>query len=259
MKKFLLLLAALLTASTALADSYLYVDDIDLTADQLGTEIVIPVKAHFNAYVSAWVFRCQYPEGMTPVFYEKGEDMTQEYYNARGRLSSMTFTLIHSDDFCNFIATSAPIGYWHDPDGDDPDEWVAYGEVKWAAGDYDEMILLYVEIAPDFQGGDIVFTTEVGSSYDTRGTTVQDIGENGYEVERVCHVTAPTLEPLRGDVNRDRVVNIADVSDLIDYLLNHDTSAIDESLADVNNTNSVNIADVSDLIDYLLNRKWYDE
>lgn len=259
MKKFLLLLAALLTASTVHADSYLYVDEIYLTPEQMGTEIVIPVKAHFNAYVSAWVLHSQYPDGMTPVFFERGEDMTMDYYNARGRLSSTTFTLSHSENFCNFVAMSNADGYWHDPNGDDPDAWVSYGQVKWAAGDYDEMILIYVEIDFDFQGGDIVFTTQVGSGYDARGETVEDIGESRYTVEYVCHVNVPIFEPLRGDVNRDHVVNIADASDLIDYLLSHDSSAIDESLADVNNTNSVNIADVSDLIDYLLNRKWYDE
>ena len=55
---------------------------------------------------------------------------------------------------------------------------------------------------------------------------------------------------IRGDVNGDGVVSSADISSLIDYLLNG--TAIDEAAADVNGDGSVNPADISALIDYLL-------
>ena len=59
-------------------------------------------------------------------------------------------------------------------------------------------------------------------------------------------------ESVSGDVNGDGVVNITDVSDLLDYLLSGDDSGIDVAAADFNNDSMVNITDVSDLIDYML-------
>ena len=53
-----------------------------------------------------------------------------------------------------------------------------------------------------------------------------------------------------GDVNHDRAVNIADVTALIDYLLENGT--VCEICADVNGDTVVNIADVTALIDVLL-------
>jgi hypothetical protein len=53
-----------------------------------------------------------------------------------------------------------------------------------------------------------------------------------------------------GDVNHDHEVTIADVSALIDYLLNDPTLAPAE--ANMNQDTEVSIADVSALIDYLL-------
>ena len=61
---------------------------------------------------------------------------------------------------------------------------------------------------------------------------------------------------LRGDVNGDGSVNIADVTDLIDYLLTSDASGISLSGADTNQDGVININDVAALIDYLLTGMW---
>ena len=61
---------------------------------------------------------------------------------------------------------------------------------------------------------------------------------------------------LRGDVNDDGTVNIADVTALIDYLLGGDASLINIDNADCNDDSGVNIADVTALIDYLLGGSW---
>ena len=58
---------------------------------------------------------------------------------------------------------------------------------------------------------------------------------------------------LRGDVNGDGHVSIADVSALIDYLLSGETAPAG---ADCNQSGNVSIADVSALIDYLLSGQW---
>ena len=63
----------------------------------------------------------------------------------------------------------------------------------------------------------------------------------------------PEPEVLRGDVNKDTLVNIADVTALIDLLLNN-AELIPE--ADCNKDTLMNIADVTALIDFLLNGQW---
>ena len=68
----------------------------------------------------------------------------------------------------------------------------------------------------------------------------------------------PGDEPtsIRGDVNKDGAVNIADVTRLIDYLLSQDATGIDLEAANCNQDDAVNIADVTKLIDYLLSQSW---
>ena len=57
-------------------------------------------------------------------------------------------------------------------------------------------------------------------------------------------------------MNDDLDVNIADVTALIDYLLNGDASVINPDAADCNLDASINISDVTVLIDYLLSGSW---
>ncbi len=69
--------------------------------------------------------------------------------------------------------------------------------------------------------------------------------------------TEPT-PVVRGDVNQDGVVNISDVTALIDYLLGGGDNAQGISLdnADCDQENGITIADVTTLIDYLLSGAW---
>ena len=61
---------------------------------------------------------------------------------------------------------------------------------------------------------------------------------------------------MRGDVNMDGSVSIADVSALVDYLLTKDASSIDLQAADCDLNEEISISDVSRLIDYLLSKAW---
>ena len=60
---------------------------------------------------------------------------------------------------------------------------------------------------------------------------------------------------IRGDVNDDGNVSIADVTALIDYLLGTN-DGINLDAADCNADNNISIADVTALIDYLLSKSW---
>ena len=71
----------------------------------------------------------------------------------------------------------------------------------------------------------------------------------GYEKEE-------TPEFLRGDVDKNGEVKIADVTALINYLLSGDASSINLQAADCDQNGEIKIADVTALINYLLSGSW---
>ena len=58
------------------------------------------------------------------------------------------------------------------------------------------------------------------------------------------------------DVNDDSKINIADVTELIDYLLSNEAESINLRNADVDGDGNITIVDVTDLIDILLSGNW---
>ena len=70
------------------------------------------------------------------------------------------------------------------------------------------------------------------------------------------YVAPPTF--LRGDVNDDGAVTIADVAALADYLLSNDATDLNLDAADCDQNGSVGVNDVASLIDYILNGEWFD-
>ena len=61
---------------------------------------------------------------------------------------------------------------------------------------------------------------------------------------------------LRGDVNGDNAINIADVTALIGYILSGNAGNIDTEAANCNLDFNINIADVTALISYILSGSW---
>ena len=65
------------------------------------------------------------------------------------------------------------------------------------------------------------------------------------------------MEPvIRGDVDFDGSVTIADVTALIDLLLNGNTASVSLTATDCDRDGKVTIGDVTALIDYLLSGHW---
>lgn len=58
-----------------------------------------------------------------------------------------------------------------------------------------------------------------------------------------------------GDVNKDGYVTIADVTALVNILLNKDTTAYDLNAADVDDANGITVADVEELVNIILGKK----
>jgi hypothetical protein len=165
MKKFLFTLAALLMAGSLCADEYFYVEPFEVAEGQ--TSLEVPVLAHFDHAVSAWMVEIQLPEGL--VFdgeeMDAGEDMTIPYLDSRGRSKTFDSPLMQNiqPNFGRFIAANTINGYY-EVDG----SWEAYGPVKWLAGDYEEMFIIYLTVEDGFQGGDIVVTTQPSCGQENR-------------------------------------------------------------------------------------------
>ena len=97
---------------------------------------------------------------------------------------------------------------------------------------------------------------DANGNYNVYGVLCNEGGKVKIDIIGFEPYEEPQPQGLRGDVNNDNNVSIADVTALIDYLLYHDASAINTDNADCNLDDSISIGDVTALIDYLLNNSW---
>jgi hypothetical protein len=172
----------------------MYIDDFTVSSEEIanGNAIELTVKAHFSARVGGWEINFVFPEGMYPVNCEGGIDTIIRYYNSNGKPRTADATISSYDNYTRIMgfSTTTTLGYWQDPNGDDPSEWVPYGPIQWEGGDYDEMMFLYVEVDQNFQGGDIIMNSTFSAFPDTRGGTIKENGDSGVLFTHVCHVSA---------------------------------------------------------------------
>ena len=188
MKKFLFTLAMLLMAGAAFADSYLYIDKADVLTGEQSVEV--PVKAHFSEYVSAWQVTITLPDGINfDGRADVGQDMTIPYFTDRGKTANYTLSL-SQNGVGGFLAASQQEGFYK-LNG----TWTSHGAIKWAPGDYDEMIILYLKVTDAYTGGDIMITTEPMSGADPRDIpkAVVDGGRTLPWVDEAITAAEPTL------------------------------------------------------------------
>ena len=214
MKKFILSVMAFCMASVAMAASYCYISDFDVFENQIGTNITVPVRAHFEGRVSGIQLSVTTPDGLTPVSAVSGSDMTVSYFNGDGDSVSTTATFDTRSDFSLMLGILWQEGYYDD---DEDGNFEPYGVVKWEAGDYNEMILLTMHVEEGFDGGEIIVNTEVASGFDFRGGTVDDMGESYLSDTKTCVVNV--VPPPHS------FLSVADVE-----VLNGDTVTIPVSL-----------------------------
>lgn len=214
MKKFILSVMAFCMASVAMAASYCYISDFDVFENQIGTNITVPVRAHFEGRVSGIQLSVTTPDGLTPVSAVSGSDMTVSYLNGDGDSVSTTATFDTRSDFSLMLGILWQEGYYDD---DEDGNFEPYGVVKWDAGDYNEMILLTMHVEEGFDGGEIIVNTEVASGFDARGGTVDDMGESYLSDTKTCVVNV--VPPPHS------FLSVADVE-----VLNGDTVTIPVSL-----------------------------
>ena len=250
MKKiFYSLLFFLFVSLSATADNYFTMglnDTVRINPFYLDNYVNVPVRAHFDGRLDYWHLTFDYPDGLS-------------YHNAIRDSASMSIvyvnqlgdTLIHEADLTilnngNVIMSSISIMGYYDPNHDHLLD--CYGTVKWEAGDYDPMFILNLHVSSSFRNGTLSITALLSSTHDWRGGTVGD-GVNSYK-DVYFYVGY-----MRGDVDGNERLTIADVTELINYLLNPDTSELDEfqiAACDANGDGAITIYDVTYLTNIVL-------
>ena len=182
MKKVLFTLAALMMAGSLCAEEYMYIEDFEVSQELLAQtsarqrRITVPVKAHFDNYVSAWTVDLMTNgqenvllPNMSAAGASEGADMTMAYIDELCNEKTITVGLNKGQNNTRFIAASTVAGYYWtdamDPDNDDP---VTYGANKWI-GDYENMFTITFQFEPGFEGGVIQVRTQPASGQDPRG------------------------------------------------------------------------------------------
>lgn len=247
MKKLFLFIAFLFSISTISADTYFEIDNTEVPYASLGKRLKVPVKAHFSGRLNAWQIYFTLPEGLTLFTAQSTSQMNVYFYDSEGELDSITPS-VSTGSIPTVLSVIMTSGYW-DPDGDG--EFECYGPVKWEAGDYDNFFNLYFNVSSDFKGGELIMQTYPSSSYDLRGGTIIDTGDQGLSFITTTVFTLEQIKP--GDVDGNGSLSIADVTVLVDYLIGFEVDIVLDA-ADVNGDQDINIADVTSIVDQLLNQ-----
>lgn len=133
--------------------------------------------------------------------------------------------------------------------------WGAMTGTSMAAPTVAGIIAQWLQINPNLSPGNIKTIIEKTAKKDSYTSSSPRFGPNGKidalaGVRYLLNMTEPQF--LIGDANNDGVVNISDISVIIDYLLDNDPTGVSLPAADYNQDGIINITDVSLLTDYLL-------
>ena len=237
----LLLAGSMMLALMAGASNYFYFDFPVLIEGGDQFTAMVPVKAKFDTPVGSWKVQFTFPEGITPLSCSNGSDMTMSYIDWDGNTRDNTFTLVKSSDFTCFGSTTYGMPKRYDVE--EEEYYSKSNRMIWEAGTYEEMFLIECRIEPNlYTGGDIEVYTQTSCSATSTGTPIE--GDNTYIY-------------LPGDINCDGVVNIADITGLMDIIVNGSGSFYyydyeDIMMGDVNHDGAVDVSDVETMINGIM-------
>ena len=251
MKRLFTILLALAAILPASADRYLTFtsnDTLRVTPTCLGNIQTVTMRAHFDGRLDKWDMTMILPQGMSLTSVNLGDDMRYiPYTNHLGMPDTCSAQLFSVEDHLNHKdSLSASIivpGYWPDDHGG----YDYYGTVKWEAGDYNDMCKLNFTYDINFPDTASMYIKEhLSSTFDQRGFTIPD---TYLSYKRIFIYVGY----LFGDVNGDDSVNIADYTDLIDYVIHHiQLDRYRLKAADMDGDGVLTITDVTMFGDFLI-------
>ena len=258
MKKFFTFFFLLFAAFSASTSNYFTIvgavnDTLRINPTYLDGYVIVTFGAHFDGYVDNWRLELTYPKDtvMEIINVQRRSDMDIPYLQSDGTEAIYHAELTVSPKFFNYtyngeIIISSTIneyGYWdYNHDG----IYEPYGTIKWGAGDYYDFFRIDYHLIADCTGDSIVIDGRLTSTYDSRGYYIAMADFYKVIYLRVAY--------LFGDVNGDEVVNIADVTALMNYVLAGGDwfDQYQFEAADINGDGVITVGDVSGLIALVL-------
>lgn len=155
MRKVLFIIG-LLMANVVCASDYLFIEDVQVNQ---GETVVVPVKAHFDNWVSVWQFDIALPEGVSIVGYQRCDDMDIVHLDSEGN------TVVFSPLLQVGLQDTRYLMISMEPDYDEDGNFV--GVCKYTPGRY-EMWLIELYVDRSFSGGQIITTSITACGRDTR-------------------------------------------------------------------------------------------
>lgn len=226
-------------------------DTLRISPDYAGTYCPMYITANFDGYLDHWFVQFTYLDTLKITDLDIGPDMSLTYTGCDG--TDSVYTPILTTNFKNisagtglltsaFSATSTAIGNW-DPDGDGIYE--PYGTVKWGPGFHNHMFEFLQKIPYGTTDGDISISGTMSCSADLR-----NVNPAAGSFSKTIHFR---VAYLRGDANGDDMVNIADVTTILDWLIIglEGISPYKIAAADMNGDGEILVDDVTRLIDYI--------
>lgn len=241
---------AILPAS---ADRYLTFginDTLRIKPSSLGDIQNVMIRAHTDGRFDHWDMALRLPQGMRLLYAFPRNDMQyipyDSVYGNPSYCSAQFYYIENITDISrdSLSATITVPGYW-DPNHDNIYE--SYGTVKWEAGDYAQMCELYFFVNTNFPDtASIYFNEHLSSTMDLRGFTIPTTYISN---ERIFLYVGY----MRGDVDGNEIINIGDVSLLIDYIMGiEELDYYQLKAADVDGDGNVGVVDVTVLTDMVL-------
>ena len=241
----LILVAVLLPATAAMADTYFSMGDADtlrINSARLGKSFQTRVRARLENRYDRWNLNVTYPEGLQALNATRGTDLTVGYLDSQGAQQYVDATLTYNNTYTTFMSNTGSATGYCDYFGNG--SLVSYGSVKWEPGDYDDMFTITFFVNPGFEGGDITINGNLSAQPDPRDSAF------GLALTFFRRISVMVVDIQPGDVNADGQVNITDATILIGYLING-SGEIDYDAADLTGDGQVNISDATMLINHL--------
>lgn len=175
MKNVLLSLLIFFSIGKAYAIDYLYIENFTVHPDS--SSVTIPLKAHFDNFVSGWEVHLNLPNNIHITKCKKSDEIVIYHLDPEGSLVRYDPVLQVNSSKTSFIGISFEMDY--DENGNPA------GVAKWIPGDY---IVYYLTFSFDngFTGGNIQNHNVISCGVDTRSWVIPS---PGYTNDMVTKIT----------------------------------------------------------------------